>query len=129
MSKPFDYVMNLNAGGANMMRGTENDELAEKGYQPFLTNRSMSYHYDTVILANMVNQWAHLDNLPQYEFYKSTVRKKKRFGKWQKPETSDFINTLMEKYSCNKQVAEQYDSLLTNEQKQEIIKNSSKGGK
>lgn len=129
MSNPFEFVTNINSKSPNMMRDSENDELAEKGYQPFLVNRSMSYHYDTVMLANMVNQWAHVDNRPQYEFYKNTVKPKKRFGKWQKPETTDLINIITEQYNCNKQVAEQYASLLSDEQKNLLIKNNNKGGR
>ena len=58
---PFDYVNAINAG-KDIMTGTENDDLAEKGYNPFLTNRQFSYFQDTVHFANMMNQHAHLDN-------------------------------------------------------------------
>ena len=40
--KPFDYVNSINYSKKNMMEGTDNDELAESGYVPFLTNRSLS---------------------------------------------------------------------------------------
>ena len=30
---PFDYINAIN-DGRNIMRGTENDDLAEKGYKP-----------------------------------------------------------------------------------------------
>lgn len=110
------------------MRETENDKLAESAYVPFLVNRSFSYFEDTVLLANQVNQWAHCDNRPQYEFYKNTVKPKKRFGKWAKTETSDMINTIMEMYQCNRIVAEQYASLLSESDLEMIKNNNNKGG-
>lgn len=129
MSNPYDYINNINSGGKNLMRDSENDVLAEKGYIPFITNRTMSYHYETVLIANMVNQWHHIDNRPQYEFYKAVVRPKKRFAKWEKSEKDAFINTLTELYNCSVKTAEQYASLLNEEQKQELLKKCNKGGK
>lgn len=126
---PFDFVININSKSPNLMRNSENDVLAEKGYTPFLTNRSLSYHYDTVLVANMVNQWSHIDKRPQYEFYKATVRPKRRFGKWSKPETSEIINTLSEMYSCSITTAESYAALLTEDQKTELINKNNKGGR
>lgn len=127
--KPFDYVININSSKVNMMRDSENDALAEKGYTPFLTNRSMSYHYDTVLIANIANQWAHVDNRPQYEFYKAAVKHKKRFGKWEKGEISTLINMLTELYGCSVATAETYATLLSEDQKTELINNNNKGGR
>lgn len=128
MTNVWDYINNICTSDTNLMRDTENDTLAEKGYDCYLTNRSLSYHKDTVILSNMVNQWSHIDKRPQYEFYKSTVRHKKRFAKWLKPESNDIINILIEKYKCNRSIAEQYSSLLSDEQKDNLKKNNNKGG-
>ena len=38
--KPFDYVNSINFTKKNLMKNTANDELAEKDYVPFLTNKS-----------------------------------------------------------------------------------------
>ena len=35
MSNPFDYVNDINHKKKNIMRGTDNDELAEAGYIPY----------------------------------------------------------------------------------------------
>ena len=40
---PFDFVNAINDTKKNLMVGTENDELAEKGYTPFMVNKSLSY--------------------------------------------------------------------------------------
>jgi len=57
MSNPFDYLNSINVTKQNMMRGSENDELAEKGYNPFMVNRGLSYFQDTIALANEMNQY------------------------------------------------------------------------
>jgi hypothetical protein len=130
MTNPFDIVKNLTGGGQNLMRDTENDELAEKGYPAFMVNRALSYMADAVFVANMMNENHHLDGRPQYEFLKSAVRPKKRpFTKWAKVEKNETINILMEHYECNRRIAEQYAKLLTEEQLTQIKKEKEKGGR
>ena len=73
MSSPFDYVNEILITKKNSMRGSENDKLAEAGYNPWLTNTSLSYHEDTVLIANVVNQFAHLPKRSQYEIYINIV--------------------------------------------------------
>ena len=86
--KPFDYVNSINFTKKNLMKNTANDELAEKGYAPFLTNKSLSYFTDTILYANEMNRYHFLDKKLQYEFYLNSLRKKKRFAKWAKAEAA-----------------------------------------
>jgi len=123
----WDLAKNISEGGPNLFRTAENIELVEKDYVSFMVNRSMSYHYDTIQIANMVNSWAHIPKQAQYEFFKATVKPKKRFSKWPKPEKSDLINIIMEEYQCNRQHAETYASLL-NEDQITFLKNGRKTG-
>ena len=44
MIKPFDYVNEIMQGKKNLIVDAE----TEKDYVPFLTNRSISYHYDCI---------------------------------------------------------------------------------
>ena len=66
--KPFDFVNSINITKKNLMRGSYNDELSEKAYIPFLTNRSLSYFTDTLLYANEMNRYSTLDNKLQYEY-------------------------------------------------------------
>ena len=66
------------------MKGTENDKLAEKTYNAFITNKALSYFPDTVQLANMMNVNHGLDNKLQYSFLINIVRPGKRYSKWVK---------------------------------------------
>ena len=59
---PFDYVNSIN-NHKNIMVDTENDELAERGYNPYIVNRQFSYFIDTVHAVNAMNERHDLDNL------------------------------------------------------------------
>lgn len=110
------------------MRNSENDELAEKGYNPFLVNRGLSYFPDTITLVNEVNRHSHLDSKLQYEFLLNTVRKRKRFSKWYKREEDEVLDVLQEYYKCNRSRAKEYERILTPNQIQEIRNRMIKGG-
>jgi hypothetical protein len=98
---PFDYVNAINDTKKNLMVGTDNDELAEKGYTPFMVNKSLSYFIDTILYANEINEYAHIDNKLQFEYYLNGISKKKRFSKWAKKEKSDDLDIICEYYGCN----------------------------
>lgn len=128
MANPFDFVNNINSTAANMMRDTENDELAEKGYVPWVVNLAFTLYPDTILYANLMNQYSHLDNRPQYEFYKYGMRPKQRKAKWVKHVDSDVLDMICETYSCNQTVARDFLKLLSTEQLNAIKKNNNKGG-
>jgi len=129
MSNPFDYINDINTGKKNLMRGSENDELAEKGYNPFLSNRALSYHHDTVGIANEMNIRSQADNKLQYEFLLNTVRPKKRFAKWAKKVSDGDLAVVMEYYGYSETKAEQALSILSKEQITKIKRKMDKGGK
>ena len=54
--KPFDFINSINFTKKNLMRNTDNDELAEKGYVPFITNKTLSYFTDTLLYSNEMNK-------------------------------------------------------------------------
>lgn len=102
--KPFDYVNSINYSKKNLMEGTDNDELAESDYVPFLTNRSLSYFTDTLFYSNEINQYPHADNRLQYDYLLNSVRPKKRYAKWVKATDGDDLEIvkLYFNYSTNK---------------------------
>jgi hypothetical protein len=126
---PFDYVNAINTTKKNLMVGTENDRLAEKGYDPFLTNRSLSYHNDTIGLANEMNTRHYLDKKPQFEFFINTVRPKKRFAKWVKKQKDSDVAVVKEYYGYNDVKARQALTILSDEQITEIRTRIDKGGR
>ena len=122
---PFEYLNAINYTKQNIMV----DDLAEKGYNSFMVNRGLSYFNDTVLMANEMNQHAHLDNRLQFDFFINIVRKKKRFSKWNKPETASDVEVVKEYYGYSNEKARQVLTLLTSENIDELKKKVYKGGR
>ena len=111
-----------------MMRGSENDELAEKQYNPFIANKAFSYHPDTIGYANEMNLLSHIDKKLQYEYLINIVRPQKRYAKWSKKENGD-IDLVKEYFGYNDSKAEQALLILNKQQLQQIKQCLEKGGK
>lgn len=124
--KPFDYVNAINAG-KDIIRDSESREAAEKGYNPYIANRALSYFPDTIMFANEmnVNHWS--DGMLQYDYLINTVRKRKRFSKWFKPDSED-LEIVMEYYKVGPDVAKQYLRVLTADHLADLKKRIIKGG-
>ena len=113
---PFDYLNSIN-------KGKDGDNLDTSDYVPFMINRGLSYHKDTVLLANEMNKYPNTDHKLQYDFFKNSVRAGKRFAKWHKAikPTKD-IDLIMKAYDYSREKAEQVIDLLTKEQLKELRK-------
>ena len=122
---PFEYLNAINYTKQNIMV----DDITEKAYNPFMVNRGLSYFNDTVLMANEMNQHAHLDNRLQFDFFINIVRKKKRFSKWNKPETASDVEVVKEYYGYSNEKARQVLTLLTSEHIDELKKKVYKGGR
>jgi len=101
----------------------------EKSYNSFMVKRGLSYFYDTVALANIMNQYSHLDKKLQYHFLINTIRKRKRFSKWNKPETHSDIEVIKEYYGYSNEKARQVLSLLSPDKIRIIKEKVKKGGR
>ena len=122
---PFEYTNAINYTKKNIMV----DDIAEKQYNPFMVNRTLSYFNDTVLMANEMNLNHHLDNRLQFDFFINIIRKKKRFSKWNKPETVSDVEVVKEYYGYNNEKARQALSLLTSKHIDELKKKVYKGGR
>ena len=122
---PFEYLNSINDTKQDIMH----DDITEKAYNPFITNRSLSYFQDTVFFANEMNRYHHLDKKLQFHFLINIVRKRKRFSKWNKPELVSDIDVVKEYYGYSNEKARQALTLLSPSQIEEIKKKVSKGGR
>ena len=93
-----------------------------KDYVPFVVNKSLSYFMDTVAYANEMNKYPFLDKRMQYDYLKGSIRKRKRFSGWVKKDKSDVIDAIIKYYDVSYRKALEYEKLLTEDQKQEILK-------
>lgn len=122
---PFDYVNAICDTKQNLIT----DEASEKSYNAYMVNRSLSYHYDTVLLANEMNRRHFLDNKLQNDFLINTVRKKKRFAKWIKPISSTDLEVVKEYYGYSNEKARQVLPLLNDDHMGQLRQRIFKGGK
>jgi len=121
---PFDFVKNVSYDKVDIMV----DEFEEKSYQPFLTNRALSYHQDAIHFINEMNCNHQLDNRLQYSFLINTLRKRRRFSKWQKPYESKKLDTIKSFYGVSTQRAKEYLELLNDKQYRELKESMNFGG-
>jgi hypothetical protein len=122
---PFDYLNAISTTKKNLIV----DEETEKAYNSFMVNRSLSYFQDTVIFANEMNRYHHLDNKCKFDFLINTIRKRKRFSKWFKADNSDTIEVIKEYYGYSNEKARQVQSLLNETQIETIKQKVYKGGR
>lgn len=122
---PFDFLNDINYGKSNIMV----DDIAEKKYPPFMVNRGLSYFQDTVLMANEMNRYHHIDNRLQFDFFINIIRKKKRFSKWAKPEKLNDVEVIKEYYGYSNEKARQASKLLSSDQIDELKKKVYKGGR
>lgn len=77
----WKLVNDLSYDKKNLFRS---DAAWEREYQPFIINRAFSYHPDTILLANEMNQRSHLEKGAQNDYYNGEVRRRKRWSSWHK---------------------------------------------
>tara|TARA_R100000149_G_C5804588_1_gene90455 strand:- start:97 stop:510 length:414 start_codon:yes stop_codon:yes gene_type:complete len=125
---PFDYLNAINDTKQDIIGESDNPELAEKLYPPYLVNKGLSYFIDTIYLVNEMNQRHHLEKKLQFDFLINIVRKKKRYSKWFKPQQDDVVDAVMNYYGYSQDKARQVVNLLTEDQITQIKTSQSKGG-
>lgn len=125
---PFDYLNAINYTKEDVIRDSDNPELAEKLYQPYVVNRGLSYFIDTIYAANEVNRYHDIDNQMQFDFLINIIRKNKRYSKWYKSQPNDDVDAVMSYYEYSRDKARLVVDLLTKDQMKIITKSQSKGG-
>tara|TARA_X000000950_G_scaffold151988_1_gene186992 strand:+ start:5730 stop:6119 length:390 start_codon:yes stop_codon:yes gene_type:complete len=125
---PFDFVTDINLSKKDIITNSDNPELAERTYNPYLTNRSLSYFQDTVHYANEMNMHGDLNHKMQYSFLLNIVRKRKRFSKWHKTIDDENLQAVIDYYGYSVKKAKEALKILSDEQLSTIKLKLSKGG-
>ena len=105
---PFELIKSISSTKKDILEN-------EKDYNAFMVNRGLSYFPDTVIYANEMNKFHHLDSRLQYHFLINTIRKRNRFSKWNKSIESENINAIKQYYGYSNEKARDVLPLLSNE--------------
>lgn len=98
----------------------EDPEYANKSYAPYVINRCLSYFPDTILHSNEMNSKSFLDNKMQYDYYRFSLRKRKRFSKWLKEEKSKDLDVVKEYFNYSNRQAKEALRILTSDDLQEI---------
>ena len=123
-----DYLNAINFTKKNLL-DTE-DEDWEKKYPPFIINKCLSMHYDTLMQANEMNGYHFLPKKLQFNFFINSVRKKKRFGgKWLSSSKLKNLDYIKEYYGYSNEKAKTALNILSKEQIETIKKRLDKGGR
>lgn len=121
---PFDFVASIQHDKKDIIQ----DEWAEKQYNPFIINKSLSFGVDTVIQANEMNSRPHLDKKMQFDFLRNIIPAKKRYNKWLKREKLEAIDVVKQYYGYNNIKAQDVVSILSQRQIDTIKQKLKKGG-
>ena len=106
----------------------EDDPSAIKKYPPFIVNKCLSGHLDSIMFANEMNKSHFLDKDMQYKFLLNSLRKKRRFSPWLKKEKVSDLDAVKKYYRYSDEKAHQTLRILTKEQIAYIKKKMDTGG-
>ena len=122
---PFEYIKAINETKKDIMV----DDIAEKGYNPFIINRNFSFFNDTILYANEMNRFHHLDHRLQFDFFINIIKKKKRWSKWVKPQDVENLELIKQHYGYSNEKAKSVLELFSNEDIEELKRKGLKGGR
>lgn len=122
---PFDFLNSINQSKIPLI---DNDPDCERQYNPFLVNRGLSYFSDTIFLANEMNRLSGLGKKLQYDFLFQSVRRRKRFSKWYKPEEDSRVEILKKLYNYSESKARQALDLISESHWKILEQQTSEGG-
>ena len=108
-----DWLNSINFTKENLI---EEDSSLIKDYPPYIVNRCLSGHLDTVMFANEMNKFPNLDKDLQYHFFLNTLRKKKRFSPWLRKDKVTDLEIIKQYYGYSNEKALQALKILTPDQ-------------
>lgn len=134
----FDILTNINEGARapdlfEGLHAAETEEIqhdVEKAYNNFMINRGLSFFQDSVLFANELNQYGNLPPKMSYDFFKNSLRPRKRFSKWFKaqPDSPD-IELIKKRYGYSSSKAREALNLFSESDLATLRKLMDHGGK
>ena len=126
--KLSDYLNAINFSKVNLLDG--DDLVWEKKYPPYIINRCLSQHVDSIMMANEVNMRHGLSKRLQFHFLLNSIRKRKRFGgKWISTSKSKNLEYVKEYYGYSNAKAKVALDILDRKQLNLIKEKLDKGGR
>jgi len=106
------------------------DDATVAEFNAWIINNAYSMGQNTVLFANEMNQYPFIPRRWAFDFYYRGLPKSKSFDKWIKAGKPDEdVNAVAEYFRINKKRANEYLSLLNEEQLNNIKSRIIKGGR
>ena len=125
MTELKDWLNSINFNKKDLIK---DDPSVIKDYAPYIINRCVSGHLDTVLYANEMNKSSHFDKDIQYTFYLNTLRKRKRFSPWIRKDKVSDLEYVKRYYGYSNEKASQVMKILSYEHIEFIKKRLEIGG-
>jgi len=123
--KLFDFLGDISYGKQYLLKPDTESE-----YVPFMINRGLAQHLDTILLAGEMNKMPHLSKRMHHDFLFYSVDPRKRYGKWVKADTTneEEIAAVQKMFGCNREIALQYLTVLSKDEVERMKEHFNDGG-
>ena len=121
-----EYLNAINFTKKNLM--DSDDLLWQKKYPAFIVNKILSGFQDCIMLVNEMNRNHFIDKDMQFHFLLNSIRKKKRYSPFLKPEELRYLDVVKEYYGYNNEKAKVALDILTKDEVKLIKEKLFKGG-
>jgi hypothetical protein len=121
-----DWLNSINISKINIL---DEYPLSEKEYPPYVINKCLAGHMDTILFANEMNVAHYLDKRLQYDFFINSIKPKKRFSPWLKKDKFDDLEVVKKYYGYSNDKARAALRILTEDHLQHIATKLNQGGK
>jgi hypothetical protein len=113
---PFDFMNAASDSKIDLIRTSDQPEHTEGLYNAFITNKGFANFQDAILHANEMNIRHHLFAGAQFDYYRTALRKRKRWSGWPKLSKDADLDVIQHVYECSRVVAKMYLKALTPEQ-------------
>lgn len=113
---PFDFLNSVLSNKIDLMKNGRTD------YNPWMVNRGVSMHVDTIFYAMLINMYPQLPNLLQYKYLLNIIKARKRYsGKWPVSKKSDELKVVQRAYGMNRKNALEALKILNDEELRQLV--------
>ena len=124
--KLSDWLNSINQTKKNII---DEDPSLEKQYPPWIINKVMSAHTDSILFANEMNKYIEIPKKMQYDFYINSLRPRRRFSPWGKKDSIEYLEEVKEYFGYSYTKALEAIRVLSTDELENIRKLLYKGGK
>lgn len=124
--KLSDWLNSINQTKKNII---DEDPSLEKEYPPWIINKVMSAHTDSILFANEMNKYIEIPKKMQYDFYINSLRPRRRFSPWGKKDSIEYLEEVKEYFGYSYTKALEAIRVLSTDELENIRKLLYKGGK